>query len=272
MISENVRNYLEDYIAEIQSSGKLYFTLDDIKNKYKSNYDTAIKFSLNKLFKKGKIVSVYKGFYVIIPPEYQQRKILPAELFIDALFKFLRRPYYLGLSSAAIMHGASHQQVMESYIIINKPPIRTTKVEGLKINYAVKSVMPKYGIEKRKTDTGYINISGAELTAVDLFEYQNRIGGLNRTATVLFELSDSMKEEKLLEVLNNDISLSVLQRLGYILDVVLNKKELSAVIKNYLVEKRIFRVALKPDTKKEGFKVHPDWKIIENYKIETDFQ
>jgi predicted transcriptional regulator of viral defense system len=161
---------------------------------------------------------------------------------------------------------------MESYIIINKPPIRTTKVEGLKINYAIKSVMPECGIEKRKTDTGYINISGAELTAVDLVEYQNRIGGVNRAATVLFELSDSMKEEKLLEVLNNDISLSVLQRLGYILDVVLNKKELSAVIKDYLSEKKIFRVALKPDSKKEGFKVHPDWKIIENYKIETDFK
>ena len=272
MKNEKVYNYLNQFIDELQASGRLSFSLQELIIKYENQSEYAIKLALNRLTKKGKVSSVYKGFYVIIPPEYKQRKMLPVELFIDALFKYLGRPYYFGLSSAAIMHGASHQQVMESYIIINKPPIRTTKVEGLKINYAVKSVMPKYGIEKRKTDTGYINISGAELTAVDLVEYQNRIGGLNRTATVLFELSDSMKEEKLLEVLNNDISLSVMQRLGYILDVVLNKKELSAVIKNYLAEKRIFRVALKPDTKKEGFKVHPDWKIIENYKIETDFQ
>lgn len=271
MIDEVNRNYLEDYIAEVQSNGRLYFNLNDLKKKYSAKYETAIKFSLNKLFKKGKIVSVYRGFYVIIPPEYQHRKILPSELFLDALFKYLERPYYLGLLSSAILHGASHQQAMESYVFINKPPIRATKIEGLKINYVVKSVMPQFGIEKKKTDAGYLNISGAELTAIDLIEYQNRVGGLNRVATVLSELSDSMKSDRLGEVLKNNISLSALQRLGYILEIVLEKKELAKVIKVFLMEKKIFRVPLKPDIKKEGFKVHPDWKIIENYKIETDF-
>ena len=36
-------------------------------------------------------------------------------------------------------------------------------------------------------------------------------------------------------------------------------------------DKRIFRVPLKAGLKKEGFLVHPVWKIIENFKIETDF-
>jgi predicted transcriptional regulator of viral defense system len=271
MVNETARNYLEDYISEIQSGGKLYFSLDDIRKKFTTNYETAIKFSLNKLFKKGKIVSVSKGFYLIIPPEYQNRKILPTELFIDALFKYLNKPYYLGLLSAAVFHGASHQQAMESYVISNKPPIRKTKVEGLKINYLVKSVMSGYGIEKKKTDTGYFNISNAELTALDLIEYQNRIGGLNRAATVLYELSESMKPDKLREVLKNNVALSVLQRLGYLLDIVLEKKELAAVLKVFLSDKKIFRVPLKPNIKKEGFPIHPEWKIIENYKIETDF-
>lgn len=272
MSEEAVRYYLEDYIAEVQSNGKLYFTLEELKKRYNTNYQTGIKFSLNKLFKKGKIVSVYKGFYIIIPPEYQNRKILPTDLFIDGLFKYLGRPYYLGLLSAAVLHGASHQQAMESYVFINKPPLRTTKVEGLKINYVVKSVMPGFGLEKRKTDAGFINISGAELTALDLMEYQTRIGGLNRATTVLFELSESMNGEKLKEVLKNDISLSTVQRLGYILDVVLNKKELAEVIKAFLADKKIYRVPLKGDQKKEGVQVNKIWEVIENYKIETDFE
>lgn len=271
MAKDLTRNYLENYIVEVQSGGKLYFSLDDLKKKFSANYETAIKFSLNKLFKKGKIVSVYKGFYVIIPPEYQHRKILPPELFLDALFKYLERPYYLGLLSAAVLHGASHQQAMESYVFINKPPIRTTKVEGLKINYVVKSEMPQFGIEKKKTDAGYMNVSNAELTAVDLMDYQNRIGGINRVATVLYELVESMNVERLRNVIKNDISYSTLQRLGYLLDVVLDKKELAEVLKDYLQEKKIFRVPLRSGIKKEGFPVHPDWKIIENYKIETDF-
>lgn len=263
--------YLEDYIAEVQSNGKLYFTLNDIKNNYDINYETALKFSLNKLFKKGKIVSVYKGFYLIIPPEYRSRKIIPPELFIDALFAYLKRPYYVGLLSAAAMHGAAHQQVMEYYIFIDKPAIRPTNVEGLKINYVVKNVIPESGIEKRKTEAGYIDISNAELTAVDLIAYQHRIGGLNRAATVLYELSESISPAKLKEIFNNNIQLSVFQRLGYILEFVLNKNELAGVIKSYLSDKKIYRIPLKPGYKKEGFAVNDDWKVIKNTIIETDF-
>lgn len=263
--------YLEDYIAEVQSDGKLYFTLNDIKNNYNINYETALKFSLNKLFKKGKIVSVYKGFYLIIPPEYRRRKIIPPELFIDALFAYLERAYHVGLLSAAALHGASHQQAMEYYVFIEKPAIRPTSVAGLKINYVVKNSIPQFGIEKRKTDAGYINISSAELTAVDLIAYQHRIGGFNRAATVLYELSESMSPAKLSEILNHNIPFSVMQRLGYILEVVLHKDELASVIKSYLSDKKIFRIPLRPGYKKKGVKLNSNWKVLENIKIETDF-
>ena len=203
-----------------------------------------------------------KGFYLIIPPEYFFRKILPPELFIDPLFNYLERPYYLGLLSASALHGASHQQAMESYLFITKPAIRPTKVEGLKINYLVRATIPQFGVVKRKTETGYINISSPELTAVDLIQFQHRVGGLNRVTTLLYELSEEMSSANLKEILKNNFSLSVLQRLGYILDCVLHKEDLSLVIKDHLLDKKIFRVPLKADLKKEGFPVHPVWKII----------
>ena len=300
MQKEKIYNYLEQNINSLQSNGKLSFSLAELRNEFSSYSLDAIKLSLNRLSKKGKIVSVYKGFYVIIPPEYSQRKILPPKLFLDSLFKYLDRPYYLSLLSAAAMHGASHQQAMESYVFINKPPIRPTKVEGIKINYVIKSEFPEHGLEQRKTAAGYLNISGPELTALDLVEYQQRVGGLNRISTIIYELSESMQPEKLKLVLQNKVSLSAIQRLGYILDVVLYKSEsipaqpgkeissqpgdsrflgsasggdesLAQVLKNYLSGKKIFRVPLKPGIKKSNFPVNPDWKIIENYKIETDF-
>lgn len=264
-------NYLEQHISQVQAEGKLCFSLRDLEKKFSNQSAAAIKLSLNRLSKKNKIVSVYRGFYLIIPPEYQARKILPAELFIDALFKYLGRPYYLGLLSAAAFHGASHQQAMETYVFISKPPIRNTEVEGLKINYVVKSDMSKHGIEQRKTDTGYISISNVELTAVDLIDYQKRIGGLNRAVTVLSELSDAMDSQRMIDVLENNFSLTTLQRFGYLLDMVLGKKELAEVIKNYLMNKKTFRVPLKQGSKKDGFNVNPVWKVIENHKIETDF-
>jgi len=271
MQNNKIYNYLAKYIEDLQSDGKLYFSLDDLINKHPDHSKAALKLSLNRLSAKQMVLSVYKGFYVIIPPEYRRRKIIPPELFIDALFAYLARPYYVGLLSAAVLHGASHQQVMVYYIFIDKPALRPTKVKGLRINYAVKNVIPKIGIEKRKTDAGYIDISNAELTALDLIEYQHRIGGLNRAATVLYELSESMSPVRLKEILKNDFPLSVLQRLGYILEFVLLKKDLSNVIKSYLFDKKIFRIPLIPGYKKKGFAVNDDWKVIENTKIETDF-
>lgn len=270
--------YLEQYILNVQGYGKFSFSLNELRSHFPGLSDIALKFALNRAFKKNKIVSVLKGFYVIIPPEYQHKKILPPELFLDSLFKYLERPYYLGLLSAAAMHGASHQQAMESYVFINKPPIRPTNVEGMKINYVVKSEFPKQGLEQRKTAAGYLNISGPELTALDLVEYQQRVGGLSRISTILYELSESMQPYKLKLILDNKVSFAAVQRLGYILDVVLDKsesstllKEISLVLKNYLSDKKIFRVPLKPGINKSNFSVNSDWKIIENYKIETDF-
>jgi hypothetical protein len=271
MKRSKIYNYLAKYIDDLQSSGKLYFSLDDVINEHPGRSKAALKLSLNRLSSKNKILSIYKSFYIIITPEYRSRKIIPPELFIDALFAYLKRHYYVGLLSAAAMHGATHQQVMEYYIIIDKPAIRPTSVEGLKINYVVKNVIPESGIEKRKTEAGYIDISNAELTAVDLIAYQHRIGGLNRATTVLYELSESMSPAKLKKIFNNNIQLSVLQRLGYILEFVLNKNELAGVIKSYLSDKKIYRIPLKPGYKKEGFAVNDDWKVIKNTKIETDF-
>ena len=268
---EKIYNYLENHLLEIQAKGKLFFLLQDLRKVFPDYSVNALQMNLKRLSKKNKVRFLMKGFYLIIPPEYFFRKILPPELFIDPLFKYLERPYYLGLLSASALHGASHQQAMETYLFITKPPIRSTNVEGLKINYLVRSTIPQVGVVKRKTETGYINISSPELTAVDLIQFQHRVGGLNRVATLLYELSEEMSAEKLKEVLKNNFSLSVLQRLGYILDCVLHKEDLSLVIKDFLLDKKIFRIPLKSDLKKEGFPVHPVWKIIENYKIETDF-
>lgn len=272
MEKEQIYNYLGSYLQNLQAEGKLYFSLDTLRKEFPSYSYNALQTNLKRLSKKNKVRSVLKGFYVIIPPEYSNRKILPPELFLDSLFKYLERPYYIGLLSAAALHGAAHQQPQETYVFINKPPLRSTKIEGIKINYVVKSIFPLSGIEKRKTETGYINISSPELTAIDLVEYQNRVGGLNRVATVLDELTETISPDKLKEILQNKISLASLQRLGYLLDCVLKKKELASAVENYLADKKIFRVPLNSTSKKNGVATNLLWKVIENLKIETDFK
>jgi len=57
----------------------------------------------------GRVACVRKGFYVIVPLEYQAIGSVPAEWFVDDLMRFIGQPYCAGCLSAAAIHGAAHQ-------------------------------------------------------------------------------------------------------------------------------------------------------------------
>jgi predicted transcriptional regulator of viral defense system len=218
---------LSDWIKNLESKGKQTFSLGTIQSEIRNQTATAIKRSLNRLSRKGKIVSIYKGFYAIIPPQYSMWGILPPTLFIDDLMRYLGRPYYVGLLSAAAFHGASHQSPQEVFVITNYPAIRPTKKKDIKINYVSKGEINEYLLEERKTEAGFLKISSPELTAVDLIRYEKRVGGLNRVAMVLGELAEAIKLEKITKEFVEQMPLTVVQRLGYLLESVLHAAKIA---------------------------------------------
>lgn len=262
--------YLENYLDELQGSGKISIAWQDVLKRFPKQSLNSLKLALHRQVKKGKIVSFYKGFYLIIPPEYRARKILPLDLFVDQLFEFLDRDYYVGLLTAASYYGAAHQQVMESFVYIKKPPMRRSEAEGLRVKYLVKSSFPETGIIKRKTESGYINISSPELTAVDLVSYYKQAGGINRVAEVLFELAEQMDAGAMKEILSDSVPVAVLQRLGYLLDEIVGRSDLAEPVNEYLSDKNIFSVRLINDMGGSLHKINSKWKIIENYEIELE--
>jgi len=271
MNEEIIYNYLLKYAEKRLAAGKLYFTLKGLRKEFASYSDSALTFSLNRLSKKGKIVSIHKGFYLIIPPDRMAKGILPPALFVDSLMSYLNRTYYVGLLSASVYYGASHQQAQEYFVFINKPQLREKNKKGLRLNFVVKSNIPQIGIEKKKTEAGYINVSSAELTAIDLVKYQSKIGGINRAVSVISELAEEMNANNLKNLLDNEIiSDASLQRLGYILDK-LNESDLADAVFDSLANKQLFKVALKSNSNKNGFQFNKKWKIIENIKLDLEF-
>jgi hypothetical protein len=86
--------------------------------------------ALQRLKRKKESAMIRKGFYVIVPPEYRSRGVLPPVLFIADLMKFLNRNYYTGLLNAAAFYGAAHQQPQDFFVITTKPvlvPISSNK-------------------------------------------------------------------------------------------------------------------------------------------------
>lgn len=263
---------ISQWIENLQSHGRHAFSLTYLASELSSYSDIAIKRALSRLTIKGKIVSIYKGYYLIISPQYNSKGILPPTLFLDGLMKHLQRPYYLALLNAAAFYGAAHQQPQEFSVVTNFPVLRPTQRKGIKISYISKKEIISALLETKKTETGYIKISNPALTACDLIQYEKRIGGINRASTVLNELAETIEPKMFNDELINYVSTTSLQRLGFILESVLGYDKLADYLLETLQNKNIlfFQTPLKTSASIVGFPINERWKVVVNTKIEID--
>ncbi|HNP25017.1 MAG TPA: type IV toxin-antitoxin system AbiEi family antitoxin [Panacibacter sp.] len=261
--------YIEDFINELRSNGRYAFSLPEVRKQFEQS-DEAIKKALQRLKNKKEIALVRNEFYVIITPEYRSKGMLPPSLFIAELMKFLEKDYYVGLLNAAAYYGAAHQQPQSFSVITIKPSLRDINNDNLKINFYIKKEWAKSDIVEKKVDTGYINVSSPELTALDLVYYFDQAGGLNRVATVLEELCESIDANKILDLAKRYAPITSVQRLGFLLEEILNRQDLSDPIKDYLKTVNYFPVLLRPQKEKPEMITGNEWKVVQNIEIETD--
>jgi len=260
------------WLDKVLANGSYGFSKEKIHQELPNLSGIAIKRALSRASNKGKIVSLYKGYYLIIPPQYTIKGILPPQLYLDAFMQHLQRPYYLALLNAAAYHGASHQQPQEYFVMTEFPVLRPTQKKGLKINYISVKEIPETLIEKRKTEAGYLKISNAALTACDLIQFEKRIGGLNRAAAVLNELAEVIRPTDYSTVLLKNVHVSALQRLGYLLEKVCFNQALADALHDAMVREklRMFRIPLKTSKETVGCSSDNRWKVVVNTEIETD--
>lgn len=263
---------LSQWIENLQSRGKYAFSLDLLARELPTYTEIAVRSALNRLTAKGRIISIYKRYFLIIPPQYLSKGILPPALFLDGLMKYLERPYYLALLNAAGFYGASHQQPQEFFVVTNLPVLRIAQKKGVKINFLSKKTIPETLLESKKTETGYLKVSNPALTACDLILYEKRVGGINRVSTVLNELAEAIKPEMFNDNLFEYVPIATLQRLGYILEKVLEYDSLANALYEIFEQRNItlFRTPLKASSLEVGFPLDERWKIIVNAEIEID--
>lgn len=260
-------NYLEDYLAEVRLQGRYSFTWEEIKFKFDLS-DKALNQNLFRLKAKNKVAQIRKGFYAIITPEYLLKGVLPPSLFIDDMMKSLNKRYYIGLSSAASLHVATHQRYMEYDIVTEKPALRAIKNKKVKINFYVKKEWSDEDIVKIKTDAGHLNVSTPELTALDLFYYLENIG-LRVANSILRELGTELKVSNLVKVAKRYSQTVAIQRLGYLLDQGLQDHKFADPLLKVLKERKYYPVQLSLNDDATG-EIDTQWKVIKNASIEQD--
>lgn len=260
--------HTSDFLRTVRSNGRYAFTIDELINVIPKPIRN-IRKDLDRLKEKNEIVNIRRGFYTILPPEYQNMGVIPVDFYIDELMKYISKIYYVGLYSAAMYHGAAHQQPQEFYVVSQSPKPRKITSDDFLINFSEKKNFPKYGIEEKKTETGYFKISSMELTFLDLIYFEQSIGGYSRLVTILEELSKSLNLIKMREIVKNDFPISTFQRAGYIAENILDNNKLASIFEIKLAKLKPKTVLLKSSGQRTGDR-DDKWKVLINTQIDSD--
>ena len=263
----SVRRWVEDLPRE----GRFTFSLADAQSTFPCMPIENIQNALFRLSAAQRICSVWRGFYAIMLPEYGFQGNIPPTEYIDQLMSYRRADYYIGLLTAASYQGASHQ-APQVFQVITNPQIRSKELGNSRLDFVYKKNMPTIGIETMVVKSGYINVSSPALTALDLVRYYSRAGGIAHVTEVLSELAESID----FATLGTDVFLSepktVSQRLGFILQHVLDEATLADTLYERLMQAGIVlqRTKLMPGITESDFGYDKRWNVVVNYLIEVE--
>jgi len=255
----------DDYFLELVNNNTYTFTLTELKKHFQLS-DKSVLQGLYRYKKAKKITQIRKEFYGILVPHIAMNGQLSYYEFLDDLMKSLDKNYYVALLNAAALFGAAHQQPQVVYVFSTPPIPRNIKSSNL--FFLSKSNWNQEFIVQKKTQTGFINVSSPELTALDLCTYIWKFG-VNRVTTILMELYEAMKPSLLKKVAKEYDNISSLQRLGYILENFTENEKLVNAVYSVFQTKKTYYVPLSPKKEKKGEYNHK-WKVIVNMQIEPD--
>ena len=257
---------LSRYVERLQGTGRYCFTSEDIADAVQGS-TAAHEVALRRLTVKNWIVSPHNGFYVIVPVEYRSAGAPPASWFVDDLMQYLGRRYYVGLLTAAAIHGAAHQQPQVFQVITNTP-MRNVTVGRVQLDFHRNRHTNKVQVMRLKTETGTMCVSTPEATALDLVRYARVAGNMDNVATVLIELAERMKPERLMETARSASPPDV-QRLGYLLER-LGFGPLAKALTRQVSSCRLRPVMLATQLKTDRSAHDPRWYVIPNVEVVPD--
>ncbi len=264
---------IADWIELRKKRGLYTFCIEDVLKAFPYYNYQYIFTSLGRQIKSEHIISPTRGFYVIIPTEYALTSNVPPTFYIDRMMQYLKRDYYIGLLNAAEFYGAAHQRPQSFTVINTLPTLRSGVRSHVKFEFITTRQRLNHNlIIKHKSKLGTINVSSAELTALDLVANEHKIGGLNRVCSVLNDLAESFDATRINAEYLGIYPTPVYQRLGYILELILGANDLADILFDMIIKlgKRVRPIPFKIGKPIEGSTYANRWKVIENQEIELD--
>ncbi len=224
--------------------------------------------ALQRLQRAGRIQRVRRGFYVIVPIEYQTAGIVPPDWYLNDLMKDWECPYYVGVLSAAALHGAAHQQPQEYHVVVPRA-LRPVRTRSVRLRFFSKQGTSATPTRMVKGYTGLFPVSTPAATAMDCVRYAHSIGGLDAVKTVLDELAPEIASKDLLDAARNESDLSIVQRTGWLLERS-GHPEVVEELAAWLSQRKPAKTRLDVRASATGCAKDSRWQVIVNARPESE--
>ena len=254
------------FLADLAASGRYHFTTREAVSRLGGS-EPAVRASLRRLKARGEVAAPYRGFHVIVPPEYRRLGCLPPEQFVPQLMEHLGEPYYVALLSAAELHGAAHHrpQALQVMVEVNRRPIACG---SSRVEFVARRDLRRTPTLQVNTPRGTLRVASREATALELVGYADRCGGLDNVAAVLEELAEEIDSEELRETAGLCPVVWV-QRLGYLLDVV-DHRALADTLVETVRTRAVVVAPLVRSASRAGAERVSRWRVAVNASVERD--
>jgi predicted transcriptional regulator of viral defense system len=262
--------HLRDYLL---SQGRPVVDLSEVAELTGLSLPSAVA-ALARLRQARQMFSPHPGLYLPVPPQYMGWGTLPAADFIDPLMTALGRRYYVGLLSAAELHGAAHQRPQVFQVLVDQ--IVTGRDFGrVELRFYARSKLTLVPTTARNTATGQLRLSTPAATGLDLARRPLDGGGLSNVATVLAELVGEGAldaEDVRTAMATGAFPTSALRRLGWLLEFVqadLDTELLYQVLRSEYDRGARASVLLDASGPRRG-QTNSRWGVVENAVVEPD--
>lgn len=208
-------------ISSLAREDKNIFTIEDVR----AIIGAAAKKVVYNLKKKKWILPLKRGLYVIVPLDIGVRG---ADSFVMHNFVIgskLVEPYYISYWSALNYYGFSDQIPSATFVATT---MAMKNVEILDSNYIFIQLSKKkfFGAVEIELDNEKINISDKNKTIADCLDHPEYCGGIDEIARSLYFSINEIDLEEVKQIALKMGNLTILKRLGYILDA-------SGILKDY---------------------------------------
>jgi len=224
--------FLDLYLDEQLVRGRAYFSRKEVLDALDLAPET-LAVAVSRLIKKRRLANPRHGFYLILRPEDQASGAPDPVRWIDPLMKHQGIDYRISLLRAAAFHGSSHQAAMVFQVIVPKQ-LRAFEIGRHRLQFVYQAPHsfnqanhPEW-LAQLKSDAGFAQVAGIELTLLDCARYFHRATGINGVAQIVKDLgakADSRKLAKIAAIYEN----ASVRRLGYLLELVGHARQARAL-------------------------------------------